>query len=142
MPMRAGFLGRTPVVHVSGDLDHSNGYELLELGIRQLGPDGRILIADLSECLYVDSGGLSALFALLRYVRPHGSLGVIASNASVVRVVRIAGLLDDPAFRLFPGSTEAFALLEEATCGRSHDRDTDAISPLRPSLPLPAGGCP
>ncbi len=111
MPMRAGFLGSTPALVISGDLDHSNSSDFVEAGLRQLRASDNLLFIDLSQCLYVDSGGLGGFFTLLRSLRPHGSLGVIGANRSVAGMIRMVGLLEDPSFHLFADQAAVEALL-------------------------------
>lgn len=72
-----------------------------------------IVILDLSEVSYIDSGGLSVLFAAGRRVREAGWIGLLAPNASVRRLLEIVGALADPAFRLFEDQAEAEAALAE-----------------------------
>ena len=72
---------------------------------------GDIILVDLSQVSYIDSGGLSVLFSAARRLRDKGWLGLIAPNTSVRRLLEIVGVLADPGFRVFPDRAAATALL-------------------------------
>jgi anti-anti-sigma factor len=82
-----------------------------------LGVDGFRLLFDLSECPYLDSGGLSVLLFAFRQVRNRGWIGVIEANRNILRLFEITGLSDSPGFRVFADSSEARAA--------SHDTPTE-----------------
>ncbi len=104
-------LGRIPLLRVSGELDHSGGSELCAVGREELGADGRVLLLDLSECTYLDSGGLGALFGLLRDLGPEGVLGLIGVNQDVCRILEIVGLPRMASLKLFADTAQASAVL-------------------------------
>ena len=72
-----------------------------------------VLLLDLSEVTYIDSGGLSVLFSAGRRLRDSGWLGLIGPNASVRRLLELVGVLADPAFRLFDDRAAAEAALSQ-----------------------------
>ena len=104
-------LGTIPLLRVSGELDHLGGSELCAVGREALGADGRVLLLDLSQCSYLDSGGLGALFGLLRDLGPEGVLGLIGVNQEVCRILEIVGLPRMASLRLFADAAEASAAL-------------------------------
>jgi anti-anti-sigma factor len=99
------------LLRVSGELDHYGGSQLCAVGREELGADGRVLLLDLSECIYVDSGGLGALFGLLRDLGSEGVLGLIGVNQDVCRILEIVGLPRLASLRLFADAEEASAVL-------------------------------
>jgi anti-anti-sigma factor len=66
-----------------------------------LGGGAQVVLLDLSEVSYIDSGGLSVLFSVARRLRPDGWLGVIDPNPNIRRLLELVGLLVDPSFRVF-----------------------------------------
>jgi len=81
------------LISVSGELDlHSVGalQEALEDAISK---PGETVVADLSEVELIDSIALGALARASRRLREtNGALGVVASNADVVRAFQITSL--------------------------------------------------
>jgi anti-sigma B factor antagonist len=107
MTTRRSDLDGVPLIVTEGDIDHSTcaGVErLLDEAISQ-GND--LLFVDLTEVSYIDSGGLSVLFAAGRRVRDVGWIGLIAPNSSVLRLLELVGALADPAFRVFDDRSQA-----------------------------------
>lgn len=85
---------------VDGDLDHQSS-PLLAAALRSAVPATRLCI-DMTECPYVDSGGLSVIFDTLSQVTQTGGwLGVIGPNPRVKRLLGLVGLLDNEHFRVF-----------------------------------------
>ncbi len=72
-----------------------------------------ILFIDLSEVSYIDSGGLSVLFAAGRRVRETGWIGLVSPNHSVRRLLELVGALADPAFHVFADRDQAEAALTD-----------------------------
>lgn len=60
-----------------------------------------VLLLDLTEVNYIDSGGLSVLFSALKRLREDGWLGLVGPNANVQRLLELVGLLADPNLRVF-----------------------------------------
>jgi len=106
-----GSLGTTPLIRVAGELDHLSGTELSAVGRQELGVEGRVLLLDLTQCTYIDSGGLGALFKLLREMGPMGMLGLIGVNSDVFRILEIVGLPRMASLRSFKNIAEARAAL-------------------------------
>jgi anti-sigma B factor antagonist len=105
-------LSGVPLLKITGDIDHVTA-PALEASIQQaLGIDGAYLLLDLSDCPYLDSGGLSVLLFVCRQVRDEGWLGVIAPHPNLVRLFDIVGLSTARGFRIFSSSQEAVAALE------------------------------
>jgi anti-anti-sigma factor len=102
-----------PLLQIVGDIDHFSSSELDGAVQEALGDTGVRLLLDLSECAYLDSGGLGVLLMTLRRVRDKGWLGVIGCNRDVSRLFLISGLHSDPGFRIFSDSKAASAALAE-----------------------------
>ena len=115
-----------PLLRVSGELDHIGGNELCALGREQLGPAGRILLLDLSECTYIDSGGLGALFGMLRDLGPEGVLGLVGVNQDVCRILEIVGLPRLASLRLFVDAAEAAAFFASENPSTSDQASTQS----------------
>jgi len=105
-------LSGVPLLKVIGDIDHLTAPSLEALVQQALGVDGAHLLLDLSDCPYVDSGGLSVLLFACRQVRDEGWLGVIAPHPNLVRLFEIVGLTSVRGFRIFSSSEEALLALE------------------------------
>ena len=104
-------LSGVPLLRVIGEVDHSTAPALDEVVQKALPLDDSHLILDLSECPYLDSGGLGVILMAVRKVQAGGWLGVIARNANLLRLFEISGLTTEPAFRIFAGPREASAVL-------------------------------
>lgn len=95
--------GGVPLLSLAGDFDHDSVSSFTEQAEQALGTDGRHLLLQLTDCPYIDSGGIGCLVSSLRRVRHDGWLGVIAPSPDVLRLLRITGLTIDPSFRVFSG---------------------------------------
>jgi anti-sigma B factor antagonist len=99
----------TPLLETQGDIDH-NTCEAIEAALnKSLGTGARVILLDLSNVSYIDSGGLSVLFSAARRLRPDGWLGVIKPNANIRRLLELVGLLVDPGFKVFEEREDAEA---------------------------------
>jgi len=106
-------LGVAPLLEVRGDIDH-NTCGAIEVAVNEALETGNdIVLLDVSEVTYIDSGGLSVLLSAVRTLRNRGWLGVISPNANVRRLLEIVGLLVDPTFRVFVDRSEAEDSLPE-----------------------------
>jgi anti-anti-sigma factor len=111
MDARLTTLGDTPFIVPKGDIDHSNCQDVEKLLDDAIRSGGGVVLVDLTQVSYIDSGGLSVLFSASRRLRDTGWLGLIAPNTSVRRLLEIVGVLADPGFRIFPDRATATALL-------------------------------
>jgi anti-anti-sigma factor len=77
----------TPVLTVSGEIDMSNAGELEAALADAAGDDGHALLVDLSAVEYLDSAGLTVLFA-------HAARIELVANELLAPVLTISGLAD------------------------------------------------
>lgn len=98
--------GGIPLLSLAGDFDHSSLSTFKEKADEALGDDGDRLLLQLTDCSYIDSGGISTLLSLLHRVRNRGWLGVISPNSDVLRLLQMVGLTIDPRFRIFSNLDE------------------------------------
>ena len=76
------------VVHVRGEIDLASGPAVREALARASGPRGTAVLVDLSECLFIDSTGVSLLLnASRRLIRAGGDLAVVCPNPTPLRVL-------------------------------------------------------
>lgn len=104
-----------PLIITRGDIDHSSCSEVERALDEALSQGNHILLVDLSDVDYIDSGGLSVLFAAGRRVRDTGWIGLIGTNTSVHRLLELVGAVADPAFRLFDDRGQAEAASVESS---------------------------
>jgi anti-sigma B factor antagonist len=104
-----------PLIYVSGELDHASSPTLREVIRQELSDEVRVLLLELSEVGYIDSGGLGLLFDTVRQLRNRGWAGAIAPNPNVQRMFELTGLADLPGFRLFPDLRGVPAAVTEST---------------------------
>jgi len=113
MDVRVSRLGDTPLVEAHGDIDHNN-CALVETALSSALDDGNVVVLlDLRDVTYIDSGGLSVLLSGVRRLRDRGWLGVVGPNRNVRRLLEIVGLLVDPDFRVFDDLGEAETALAQ-----------------------------
>ena len=104
-------LKEVPLLEAKGDIDH-NSCEVIETALNKaLDAGARVILLDLSQASYIDSGGLSVIFSAARRLRPDGWMGVISPNDNIRRLLELVGLSIDPSFRLFGERQEAEAAL-------------------------------
>lgn len=106
-------LGHTPLVEAHGDIDHNNCGSVEVALSNALDQGNVVVLLDLRDVTYIDSGGLSVLLSGVRRLRDRGWLGVVGPNPNVRRLLEIVGLLVDPNFRIFGDLGEAEAGLAE-----------------------------
>ena len=106
-----------PLLSLAGDFDHASAPSFAEEVDAVLDAGGSNLLLQLTDCPYIDSGGIGCLISSLRRVRDPGWLGVIAPHPDVLRVLKLVGLTVDPDFRVFSSLEEVQAYLQppEAT---------------------------
>lgn len=113
MPMttRITSLDGKPLILTRGEIDHDSCGEVEHAVDQVLSQGATILLIDLSEVSYIDSGGLSVLFSAGRRVREEGWIGLVSPNFSVRRLLELVGVLADPAFQVFDDLDGAQAAL-------------------------------
>ena len=96
-----------PLLRISGEVDHLTAPRF-QAGIeRSLGGETVALLVDLTQCPFMDSGGLNVLLrAVLRQQESGAWLGVIGANSSLMRIFEIVGLTTKQEFRLFTDLAE------------------------------------
>jgi anti-sigma B factor antagonist len=106
-------LGDTPLVEARGDIDHNNCGSVETALNNALDEGDVVVLLDLRDVTYIDSGGLSVLLSGVRRLRDRGWLGAVGPNPNVRRLLEIVGLLVDPNFRVFGDLDEAEAAVVE-----------------------------
>jgi anti-sigma B factor antagonist len=107
MDVRVSKLGDAPLVEAHGEIDHNNCGSVEAAIGAALDEGNLVVLLDLRDVTYIDSGGLSVLLSGVRRLRDRGWLGVLGPNANVRRLLEIVGLLVDPNFRVFSDTAEA-----------------------------------
>jgi len=105
--------GGIPLLSLPGDFDHASVSSFTEEAEEALGKDGSRLLLQLTDCPYIDSGGIGCLLSSLHRVRDQGWLGVIAPSPDVLRLLHLVGLTIDPSFRVFSSPDDVQAHLQE-----------------------------
>jgi len=101
-----------PLLSLAGDFDHASVSAFSEKLEEALGEKGSRLLLQMTDCPYIDSGGISCLLSAMRRVRDKGWLGVIAPSPDVLRVLEMVGLTIDPSFRVFSGLEDVQTYLD------------------------------
>jgi anti-anti-sigma factor len=113
MKMIEGTMNGVPLIAIDGDLDRSSIGAVRDVVNGVLGgpyPPQRLLF-DLTDCTFVDSGGLSVLFLALDLLPTHGWLGLIGSSAGATRVLTYTGFLEHDRVRFYSSPSDAAASL-------------------------------
>ena len=113
MNMIEGAIGGVPLIVVDGDLDHSSKQvvrDAVDELFRGAYPPQSVLF-DLTDCTFLDSGGLGVLLFALGQLPAHGWLGVIGASAGTNRVLTYTGFLDTDKVRFFSSPSDAAASL-------------------------------
>lgn len=113
MDVRVSQLGDTPLIEAHGDVDHNNCGSVEVALSNALDAGNLVVLLDLRDVTYIDSGGLSVFLSGVRRLRDRGWLGVVGPNSNVRRLLEIVGLLVDPNFRVFGDIDEAEAAVAE-----------------------------
>jgi anti-anti-sigma factor len=113
MKVRESAIKSVPLLAVDGDLDHSSKQAVLDVidGIFRGPYPPQSLLFDLSECAFVDSGGLSVLLSTLTRLPAEGWLGLIGVASGPGRVLTYTGFLNLERVRFFSSLEEAEASL-------------------------------
>ncbi|MCL5736651.1 MAG: STAS domain-containing protein [Actinobacteria bacterium] len=115
MDLHTTTLEDVPFLHVRGEIDHGTCASLQTVLDELFDKGHTVVLLDLQEVSYIDSGGLSVLLGGVRGLRDRGWLGVIGPNANVRRLLEIVGLLVDRSFRVFEDQKVAEAALSQRT---------------------------
>ena len=113
MDVASSHLLQAPIFEIRGEIDHSNASVLSAAVDEPLEQGANIILLDLSEVDYIDSGGVSVLLSTVRRLRNRGWLGVVNPNGNVRRLLEIVGLTVDHGFRLFDNREAATDALED-----------------------------
>lgn len=108
-------LDGSPLVIVSGEIDHGSSGTLQAELDTILDGGASIILLDLSDVTYIDSGGISVLLSTVRRLRNEGWLAAVNPNANVRRLLEIVGLKVDQGFRLFDDRESAAAAVQKLT---------------------------
>jgi len=111
MDVRVSSLRDAPLVEVKGEIDHGTCEDLNAALCTALDAGGQVVLIDLDQVGYIDSGGLSVLFSALKRLSPDGWLGLVRPNANVRRLFELVGLCADPNVRIFEDRVTAEAAL-------------------------------
>jgi anti-anti-sigma factor len=106
-------IGGVPLIVIDGDLDHSSK-QIVRAAVNGIlsGPyPPQNLLFDLTDCTFVDSGGLGILLSALAQLPAHGWLGVVGASAGANRVLTYTGFLDHEEVRFFSSPSDAAASL-------------------------------
>ena len=113
MKMIEGTMSGVPLIAIDGDLDRSSIGAVRDVvnGILDGPYPPERLLFDLTDCTFVDSGGLSVLFLALDLLPAHGWLGLIGSSAGATRVLTYTGFLEHDRVRFYSSASDAAASL-------------------------------
>lgn len=111
MEVSQASLSGIPVLRVVGDVDHQAAAVFDEAVRDALAPDCGCLLLDLSDCPYLDSGGLGVILTVYRDMRDRGWVGVIGPNPNIRRLLELVGLLGADSFLVFGNEEEAATLI-------------------------------
>lgn len=115
MDVRLSSLGEIPLLELDGEIDHST-CGVVETALNDILDGGcTVVLLDLRQVAYLDSGGICVLLSAARRLRGNGWLGLISPNENVSRLLEIVGLLADPAVRAFSSRAEAETALRQET---------------------------
>jgi len=99
---------RTHVINVRGEIHVSTAPQFSECLTEALADGKTAVVLDLSEVEFIDSTGLSVLLnGLRRVIRRQGSLALVCSNPTVLRLFQITRL--DGTFDIHPAREPALA---------------------------------
>lgn len=107
MELSASRVEDLPLINLRGEIDHSNAAKVSAAIDQLLREEHRVVLLDLSDVAYMDSGGISVVLSALRRLRGRGWLGIINPNANVRRLFQIVGLSLDEGLRLFSDRSSA-----------------------------------
>ena len=113
MKVTEGAIDGIPLIVIEGDLDQASKQAARDAVNEVLrGPfPPRALLIDLTDCTFLDSGGLSVLLSALGQLPTNGWLGIIGASAGANRVLTYTGFLDNDKVRFFSSASDAAASL-------------------------------
>jgi anti-anti-sigma factor len=109
MNIRESSVEGVPLIVIEGELDQASKQVVLDAVSDILTgafPPQSILI-DLTECTFVDSGGLSVLLTTLGQLPDDGWLGIIGASGGPNRVLQYTGFMEQEKVRFFPALADA-----------------------------------
>ncbi len=98
---------------VEGDLDQSSKQLVRDAVMDALrGPYARqSLLVDLTDCAFLDSGGIGVLLSALAHLPPGGWLGLIGVSDATARTLTYTGFDTNDKVRFFQNRSDAAATL-------------------------------
>jgi anti-anti-sigma factor len=113
MKVTESTINGVPLIVVEGDLDHSSKQAALDAasGILRGPYPPKNLLVDLTDCAFVDSGGLSILLSVLGQLPTDGWLGLIGVSTGPLRLLTYTGFLESDNVRFFTSPSDAAASL-------------------------------
>lgn len=113
MNVTEGVIEGVPLIVVEGDLDQASKHAARDaVDDVMRGPfPAQSLLIDLTDCTFLDSGGLSVLLSALGQLPTGGWLGIIGASTGTNRVLTYTGFLDDDKVRFFSSPSDAAASL-------------------------------
>ena len=106
-------IGGIPLIVIDGDLDQSSkqaARDAVSEILHGAFPPQNLLF-DLTDCTFLDSGGLGVLLSALAQLPAHGWLGLIGASAGANRVLTYTGFLDADRVRFFSSRSDVAASL-------------------------------
>ncbi len=111
-------LSDVPVIRVSGDLDHLHVAALETAFQTRLAASDHRFVLDLSDCSYIDSGGLAAIMTTAGELRDDGLLAIVAPSVTIHRLLDLVGLSENMRCAIVKTEKEALAAVAPASQGR------------------------
>ncbi len=100
-------LASMPLFVLEGEMDHASGDMVYPLIREALDEQAQIVLLDLQQVPYIDSGGLSVLVRTLHHLHQEGWVGLIKPPQEVLWVLELSGLRHHPKLRVFPDQAAA-----------------------------------
>ena len=113
MDIAQQLLGAIPVIRVTGDLDRLSAPVLEKAFQAHIKAANHRIILDLSDCSYVDSGGLAVIMTTVGELRDDGLLAIVAGDRSMRRLLEVVGLYEHRRCAVFKAEREALSALGE-----------------------------
>lgn len=107
--------GPVPLIVVGGEVDHGSAPELADV-VERSTQGQQIVLMDLAELRYIDSGGLSVLLRVMKRVRAGGWLGIVDPSPNVMTLLTVV-VAPGHGLRFFADREEAWQAAAEALSG-------------------------